>query len=77
MYQQTIGIVLLSDNKLATQFINSVLNQLNWAFSEFVGMIQEVRNIYHIYVGFFESQSFFWPCGVVCLCSAVWCSMLR
>ena len=75
MYQQTIGIVLLSDNKLATQFINSVLNQLNWAFSEFVGMIQEVRNIYHIYVGFFVA--FLWPCGVVCLCSAVWCSMLR
>ena len=75
MYQQTIGIVLLSDNKLATQFINSVLNQLNWAFSEFVGMIQEVSNIYHIYLGFFVA--FLWPCGVVCLCSALWYSMLR
>lgn len=35
--------VLLRDETLATSFINSVLNQLNWAFSEFIGMLQEVR----------------------------------
>lgn len=42
VFQDNIGAVLTSDNKLATQFLNSVLNQLNWAFSEFVSMIQEV-----------------------------------
>uniref|UniRef100_A0AAY4AXI1 SPRY domain-containing protein n=1 Tax=Denticeps clupeoides TaxID=299321 RepID=A0AAY4AXI1_9TELE len=29
---------------LLEHFLNSVLNQLNWAFSEFIGMIQEVKN---------------------------------
>ncbi|XP_018914363.2 E3 ubiquitin-protein ligase RNF123 [Bemisia tabaci] len=37
--------VLLRDETLATSFINSVLNQLNWAFSEFIGMLQEVQNL--------------------------------
>lgn len=31
------------DKDMAASFLNSVLNQLNWAFSEFIGMIQEVR----------------------------------
>lgn len=44
--QQTVSDVLTSsDDKLATPFINSVLNQLNWAFSEFVGMIQELQQL--------------------------------
>lgn len=30
------------DKDMAASFLNSVLNQLNWAFSEFIGMIQEV-----------------------------------
>ena len=34
--------LLHSDRDLAPSFLNSVLNQLNWAFSEFIGMIQEV-----------------------------------
>lgn len=34
--------LLRSDRNLAPSFLNSVLNQLNWAFSEFIGMIQEV-----------------------------------
>lgn len=34
--------LLSSDRDLAPSFLNSVLNQLNWAFSEFIGMIQEV-----------------------------------
>lgn len=34
--------LLRSDRDLAPSFLNSVLNQLNWAFSEFIGMIQEV-----------------------------------
>lgn len=36
-------VELLSlDKDMAASFLNSVLNQLNWAFSEFIGMIQEV-----------------------------------
>ena len=34
--------LLRQDPDLAPSFLNSVLNQLNWAFSEFIGMIQEV-----------------------------------
>lgn len=36
--------LLSQDKDMAASFLNSVLNQLNWAFSEFIGMIQEVRN---------------------------------
>ena len=32
----------LEDKDLANEFLNGVLNQLNWAFSEFIGMLQEV-----------------------------------
>lgn len=35
--------LLNQDKEMAASFLNSVLNQLNWAFSEFIGMIQEVR----------------------------------
>ncbi|RMC00077.1 hypothetical protein DUI87_23487 [Hirundo rustica rustica] len=35
--------LLRSDRDLAPSFLNSVLNQLNWAFSEFIGMIQEIQ----------------------------------
>lgn len=41
-YQQLIGNVLLQDEPLATVFVNSILSQLNWAFSEFVLLLQEV-----------------------------------
>lgn len=34
--------LLRQDRDVAPSFLNSVLNQLNWAFSEFIGMIQEV-----------------------------------
>ena len=34
--------LLRHDKDMAASFLNSVLNQLNWAFSEFIGMIQEV-----------------------------------
>lgn len=35
--------LLSMDKDMAASFLNSVLNQLNWAFSEFIGMIQEVE----------------------------------
>lgn len=34
---------LLENPNEAAAFMSSVLNQLNWAFSEFIGMLQEVR----------------------------------
>jgi Kip1 ubiquitination-promoting complex protein 1 len=40
--------VMLSDEALTTAFLNSLLNQLNWAFSEFIGMLQEVALYYSV-----------------------------
>lgn len=37
--------VLLGNPQASTQFLNSLLNQLNWAFSEFIGMVQEIHNV--------------------------------
>jgi len=42
LLQRHMADLLRSDRDLAPSFLNSVLNQLNWAFSEFIGMIQEV-----------------------------------
>ncbi|CAL1271520.1 unnamed protein product [Larinioides sclopetarius] len=35
---------LLENPEAAASFMSSVLNQLNWAFSEFIGMLQEIQN---------------------------------
>ncbi|GFR16698.1 e3 ubiquitin-protein ligase RNF123 [Trichonephila clavata] len=35
---------LLDNPEAAASFMSSVLNQLNWAFSEFIGMLQEIQN---------------------------------
>ncbi|XP_075216165.1 E3 ubiquitin-protein ligase RNF123-like isoform X2 [Lycorma delicatula] len=45
VFQKHVRDIMLSDEKLASGFINSVLNQLNWAFSEFIGMLQEIQNL--------------------------------
>lgn len=42
VFQEHIAAVLTSEEVLASSFLNSILNQLNWAFSEFIGMLQEV-----------------------------------
>ncbi|XP_011504327.1 PREDICTED: E3 ubiquitin-protein ligase RNF123 [Ceratosolen solmsi marchali] len=44
IYQNHITEVLLNNNQTTTLFLNSLLNQLNWAFSEFIGMVQEIHN---------------------------------
>merc|ERR1712139_303120 len=44
VFQEEIKETLLEDHTLATAFINGVLVQLNWAFSEFIGMVQEIHN---------------------------------
>ncbi|XP_050760489.1 E3 ubiquitin-protein ligase RNF123 isoform X2 [Gymnogyps californianus] len=43
LLQRHMADLLHSDRDLAPSFLNSVLNQLNWAFSEFIGMIQEIQ----------------------------------
>lgn len=44
LLQQHMAELLREGPDVAPSFLNSVLNQLNWAFSEFIGMIQEVRH---------------------------------
>lgn len=54
VYQEHVKEYLDQDAEAATKLLDSLLNQLNWAFSEFVGMLQEVFHIafhvYHIHV---------------------------
>ncbi|XP_063226205.1 E3 ubiquitin-protein ligase RNF123 isoform X2 [Bacillus rossius redtenbacheri] len=45
VFQGHIREVMLSNETLSTSFLNSLLNQLNWAFSEFIGMLQEIQNV--------------------------------
>ncbi|XP_014394481.1 PREDICTED: E3 ubiquitin-protein ligase RNF123 [Myotis brandtii] len=45
LLQQHMADLLRQDPDVAPSFLNSVLNQLNWAFSEFIGMIQEVGGL--------------------------------
>lgn len=70
LFQKMISEQLLSteEHEYATKFIDSVLNQLNWAFSEFVGMLQEVR--IHSY------QKWHRQCDIVCSWSTHthWCT---
>ncbi|XP_037891290.1 E3 ubiquitin-protein ligase RNF123 isoform X2 [Glossina fuscipes] len=43
-FQKLIGEKLAEDEPFATTFLNSVLSQLNWAFSEFILLLQEIQN---------------------------------
>lgn len=43
-FQRYVVEVLESSTDISTPFLNSLLNQLNWAFSEFIGMLQEIQN---------------------------------
>ncbi|KAI5710851.1 hypothetical protein M8J75_011965 [Diaphorina citri] len=47
VYQKKIQRLLLqeSNQESASAFLNSLLNQLNWAFSEFISMIQGIQNL--------------------------------
>ncbi|KAM7363066.1 kip1 ubiquitination-promoting complex subunit 1 isoform 2-T2 [Cochliomyia hominivorax] len=46
-FQLLIGAKLIEDEPFATAFLNSVLSQLNWAFSEFILLLQEIQNTAH------------------------------
>lgn len=43
VYQKEIGRYLLKNVDEAITFLNSLLGQLNWAFSEFMGLLKDVR----------------------------------
>ncbi|XP_055613929.1 E3 ubiquitin-protein ligase RNF123 [Uranotaenia lowii] len=43
-FQQMICEMLSKDEPYCTTFMNSVLSQLNWAFSEFIHILQDIQN---------------------------------
>lgn len=43
-FQRLIAEMLIDDEPFSTTLINSILSQLNWAFSEFVLLLQEIQN---------------------------------
>lgn len=45
IYQMHVRDALLEKPQDTIQFLNLLLNQLNWAFSEFIGMVQEIHNV--------------------------------
>ncbi|XP_035776187.1 E3 ubiquitin-protein ligase RNF123-like [Anopheles albimanus] len=44
-FQQLICDTLSRDEPYCTAFLNSVLSQLNWAFSEFIHILQDIQNL--------------------------------
>ncbi|XP_055546728.1 E3 ubiquitin-protein ligase RNF123 [Wyeomyia smithii] len=44
-FQQMISEMLSKDEPYCTTFLNSVLSQLNWAFSEFIHILQDIQNV--------------------------------
>lgn len=44
-FQAAIGKILTEEEPIATMFLNSVLSQLNWAFSEFILLLQEIQSV--------------------------------
>ncbi|KAJ8302173.1 hypothetical protein KUTeg_021160 [Tegillarca granosa] len=43
VFQSLLRQVLLEDGEASTRFLDTVLSQLNWTFSEFIGMMQEIQ----------------------------------
>ena len=57
VFQNQVKQLLEHDQAKAVSFLNSILNQLNWAFSEFIGMLQEIQQIAGRYVLFCSQPS--------------------
>ena len=38
--------LLLKENVLSAKFVHSILEHLNWSFSEFIGQLQEVTSLF-------------------------------
>ncbi|XP_017884419.1 E3 ubiquitin-protein ligase RNF123-like isoform X2 [Ceratina calcarata] len=45
VFQGHVRDVLLKSSQDTAAFLNSLLNLLNWTFSEFIGMVQEIHNV--------------------------------
>lgn len=45
IYQGHLKDILLKNHHEMTTFLNCIINLLNWSFSEFIGMVQEIYNI--------------------------------
>ncbi|XP_043516296.1 E3 ubiquitin-protein ligase RNF123-like [Frieseomelitta varia] len=45
VYQGHLRDILVKNRQETTVFLNCIMNLLNWSFSEFIGMIQEIYNI--------------------------------
>ncbi|KAF7990939.1 hypothetical protein HCN44_000744 [Aphidius gifuensis] len=45
IYQSHVRDILIDNQRNTMQFLNSLLNQMNWAFSEFISMVQEIHNV--------------------------------
>ncbi|XP_064604806.1 LOW QUALITY PROTEIN: E3 ubiquitin-protein ligase RNF123-like [Liolophura sinensis] len=45
IFQELLASVLIQNPETATKFLDTVLNQLNWSFSEFIGMMQEIQQV--------------------------------
>ncbi|XP_028398244.1 E3 ubiquitin-protein ligase RNF123-like [Dendronephthya gigantea] len=50
VYQHVLAKLCTEDKALSKGFLNGVLNQLNWAFSEFIGMLQQIQSLPNIAV---------------------------
>ncbi|ESO88781.1 hypothetical protein LOTGIDRAFT_234381 [Lottia gigantea] len=52
--QSLLAKILLDDEPTATRFLDTLMNQLNWSFSEFVGIMQEIQILVsrteHLYI---------------------------
>lgn len=46
-YQHLVARILREDATYTLNFLDSLLNQLDWAFSEFIQLLQEIQSILH------------------------------
>lgn len=44
-FQNLIMQVLINDEAYSTEFLNSLLSQINWSFSEFIHILQDIENL--------------------------------
>ncbi|XP_041349539.1 E3 ubiquitin-protein ligase RNF123-like [Gigantopelta aegis] len=44
-FQSLLAKILLDDEPASTRFLDTLMNQLNWSFSEFVGIMQEIQQL--------------------------------
>ncbi|KAK3585943.1 hypothetical protein CHS0354_038485 [Potamilus streckersoni] len=45
VFQNFMKEILHTESEVATRFLDTLLSQLNWSFSEFIGMMQEIQQV--------------------------------